>query len=355
VDRDQFPEEDRHVTERPVTSTQPSQAQDTELPQAERLYRSTRLIRRFEERAIELVRSGEIASGIHPCIGQEAVAVGVCAALAPDDAVFTHHRNHGHMLAKGTEPRRLLAELYGAETGVARGRGGSFHPSDASVGVFVSSGTLGHATASAVGVAWSAAELGTGQVVVSFFGDGAMNQGALLEAFNMAALWRLPVVFVCESNGYATTVPTATTHAGSIAGRGAAFGIPVLAGDGMDPEAVLRLAGTAVAKARSGEGPVLLELTTYRFEAHHTFEYRVRLRYRDEAEIASWRLRDPVETQGGRITADQRLRLDEQIERQLDEAVHFARTSPRPDPAGALDHRYANQVKIRPGVPVSLQ
>jgi acetoin:2,6-dichlorophenolindophenol oxidoreductase subunit alpha len=336
--------------ERPVTSTQ----QDTELPQAERLYRSTRLIRRFEERAIELVRSGEIGSGIHPCIGQEAAAVGVCAALAPDDAVFTHHRNHGHMLAKGTEPRRLFAELCGAETGVCRGRGGSFHPADASVGVFVSSGTLGHAPASATGAAWSAVQLGTGQVVAAFFGDGAINQGALLEAFNMAALWRLPVVFVCESNGYATTVPTATTHAGSIAGRAEAFGIPVVPGDGMDPEAVLGVASTAVAKARSGEGPVLLELTTYRFEVHHTFEYRVRLRYRDEAEIASWRLRDPVETQGGRITADQRQHLDEQIEQQLDEAVQFARTSPRPDPAGALDHRYANQVKIRPGVPVSL-
>ncbi len=319
---------------------------------AERLYHCARLIRRFEERAIELVRSGEIASGIHPCIGQEAVAVGVCAALAPDDAVFTHHRNHGHMLAKGTEPRRLFAELYGAETGVSRARGGSFHPADASVGVFVSSGTLGHSSASAVGAAWSAAELGTGQVVVSFFGDGAINQGALLEAFNMAALWRLPVVFVCESNGYATTVPIETTHAGSIAGRGAAFGIPVVTGDGMDPQTVLELAERAVASARSGQGPVLLELTTYRFEVHHTFEYRVRLHYRDEAEIASWRRRDPVETQGGRIPARERVRIDEQIERQLDEAVRFARASPRPDQAGALDHRYANQVKIRSGAGV---
>jgi TPP-dependent pyruvate/acetoin dehydrogenase alpha subunit len=332
-----------------VTSTQ----EHAQLTQPERLYRLTRLIRRFEERAIELARSGEIASGIHPCIGQEAVAVGVCTALASEDAVFTHHRNHGHMLAKGTEPRRLLAELCGAQTGVARGRGGSFHPSDASVGVFVSSGTLGHSTASAVGAAWSAVELGTGQVVVSFFGDGATNQGALLEAFNMAALWRLPVVLVCESNGYATTVPTATTHAGSVAGRGAAFGIPVLAGDGMDPEAVLRLAGDAVARARSGEGPVLLDLVTYRFEVHHTFEYRVRLRYRDEAEVARWRLRDPVETQGGRITAGQRLRLDEEVEQQVEEAVQFARTSSRPEPAGASDHRYASQVKARPGVPVS--
>jgi pyruvate dehydrogenase E1 component alpha subunit len=332
-----------------------STREHAELTAPERLYRLTRLIRRFEERAIELARSGEIASGIHPCIGQEAVAVGVCTALAPEDAVFTHHRNHGHLLAKGTEPRRLLAELCGAQTGVARGRGGSFHPSDASVGVFVSSGTLGHSTASAVGAAWSAVELGTGQVVVSFFGDGAINQGALLEAFNMAALWRLPVVLVCESNGYATTVPTATTHAGSVAGRGAAFGIPVLAGDGMDPEAVLRLAGDAVARARSGEGPVLLELATYRFEVHHTFEYRVRLRYRDEAEVARWRLRDPVETQGGRITAGQRLRLDEEVEQQVEEAVQFARTSSRPEPAGAFDHRYASQVKARPGVPVSRQ
>ena len=147
-----------------------------------------------------------------------------------------------------------------------------------------------------------AAELGTDQVVVSFFGDGAVNQGALLEALNMAALWRLPVVFVCESNGYATTVPTATTVvAGSIAGRGAAFGIPVLAGRRHGPGSGAAASRYRGGQARSGEGPVLLELATYRFEAHHTFEYRVRLRYRDEAEIASWRLRDPVETQGGRM------------------------------------------------------
>jgi acetoin:2,6-dichlorophenolindophenol oxidoreductase subunit alpha len=316
---------------------------------AEDLYRTVRLIRRFEERAIELVRSGEIASGIHPCIGQEAIAAGVCAALAPHDVILTHHRGHGHMLAKGTDPDRMMAELCGADSGLCRGRGGSFHPADAQAGVFVAAGTLGHSAAIATGVAWAAEQAGEDRVVVCFFGDGAVNQGALLEAFNMAALWRLPVVFVCESNGYATTVPTETTHAGSITGRAAAFGIPTEIGDGMDPEAVLRTAAPAVARARAGDGPTLLELTTYRFDAHHTFEYRVRLSYRGADEIARWRERDPVTLQGGRIAADRRQGFDAEVEELLDGAVRFARSGPRPDPAGAFDHRYATPVPIRPG------
>lgn len=321
-----------------------------DLPAAD-LYRVIALIRRFEERAIELVRSGEIRSGIHPCIGQEAIAAGVCAALTPADAIFTHHRNHGHLLARGCDAGRLLAELCGAAAGLTGGRGGSFHPADATAGIFVSGGTLGHPAANAAGVAWAARQAGSGRVVTSFFGDGTINQGALLEAFNMAALWRLPVVYVCERNGYATTVPMAVTHAGTIAGRAAAFGIPVLAGDGMDPEAVRRLAGEAADRARRGGGPTLLDLETYRFDAHHTFEYKVRLGYRDAGEIARWRLRDPLESQGSRIPAGQRRRIDAEVEVALDQAAAFARSSPRLDPADALEYRYASQIPIRPGLP----
>ncbi len=315
------------------------------------LYQTIALIRRFEERAIELARSGEIASGIHPCIGQEAIAAGVCAALTPGDAIFTHHRNHGHLLARGCQADRLLAELCGAVTGVTGGRGGSFHPCDAAAGIFISSGTLGHPAANAAGVAWAARQAGSDRVVTSFFGDGTINQGALLEAFNMAALWRLPVVYVCERNGYATTVPMEVTHAGTIAGRAAAFGIPALAGDGMDPEAVLRLADEAVARARLGGGPTLLELETYRFDVHHTFEYKVRLDYRGAGEIARWRQRDPLELQGSRIPAGQRQDIDSRVEAALDQAVQFARSSPRLDPADAFEYRYASQVRIRQGVP----
>ena len=318
-------------------------------PTPESFYRTIRLVRRFEERAIELVRSGEIVGGIHPCIGQEAVAAGVCAALRVDDIVFTNHRGHGHVLAKGTEPRRLMAELAGRVTGIARGRSGSFHPSDYAAGVFGGTVTVGHGPGMATGVAWALAQAGSDRVAVSFFGDGAVNQGALLEAMNLAALWRVPQVFVCENNGYATTQSVQAGVAGSIVGRGAAFGIPAATADGMDPEAVYAVTESAVARARRGEGPTLLEFETYRFEGHHTFEQRVRLRYRPEEEIARWRERDPVKTQGALLADEVRARIDAEIETLMDDAVRFVHDSPTPDPASAMDHVYATGLPVRAG------
>ncbi|MEN3307808.1 MAG: acetoin:2,6-dichlorophenolindophenol oxidoreductase subunit alpha, partial [Micromonosporaceae bacterium] len=247
----------------------------------EDLYRTMRLIRRFEERALDLVRSGEIVSGIHACIGQEAVAAGVCAALRPDDIVLSNHRGHGHLLAKGCDPGRVMAELAGRVTGIARGRGGSFHPSDFSSGVYGATGTVGHGGAIATGVAWALARAGGQRVAVSFFGDGAVTQGALLESFNLAALWRVPVVYVCENNLYATTLPARTAIAGSVTGRAEAFGIPASSVDGQDVVTVLEAARQAVDRARAGTGPTLLELLTYRYHGHHTFELKARLRYRD--------------------------------------------------------------------------
>src|SRR5690606_34471294 len=188
------------------------------VPTPEQFYRTIRLIRRFEERAIELVRAGEIVSGIHPCIGQEAVAAGVCAALRADDIVLSNHRGHGHFLAKGSDPGRFMAELTGRVTGIDRGRGGSFHPSDFEVGIYGASGTVGHGAAIATGAAWAVGQE-SDRVVVSFFGDGAVNQGALLESLNLASLWQVPVVFVCENNRYATTLPVETAVAGTITGR----------------------------------------------------------------------------------------------------------------------------------------
>ena len=315
------------------------------------LYRVIRLIRRFEERAIELVRSGEIVSGIHPCIGQEGVAAGLGAALRRDDVLFGYHRGHGHMLAKGTDPGRLLAELAGRDTGVDRGRGGSFHPSDFSVGVYGSTGTVGHGAPMAAGAAWALARRGTDRVAVSVFGDGAVNQGALLEGLNLAALWQAPVIFVCENNLYATTLPVSRAVAGSITARAAAFGIPAQAHDGMDAEVVRQACGEAVARARAGGGPVFLEFATYRFEGHHTFELKSRLRYRDPAELASWRARDPLLLQASRVAADERMRIDEQVEEVVDAAVRFALGGARPDPERALDYLYAGAVPPRRGVP----
>ena len=314
------------------------------------LYRTMRLIRRFEERALELVAAGEIVSGIHPCIGQEAVAAGVMAALRPDDLVFSNHRGHGHLLARGSDPGRFLAELAGRETGIDKGRGGSFHPSDFAVGVLAATGTVGHGAALAAGAAWALGQEGTGRVAVSVFGDGAVTQGALLEAFNLAALWRVPVVFVCENNLYATTLPVATGVAGTITGRAEAFGIPASTVDGMDAEVVLAAASEAVDRARAGGGPSLLEFSTYRFHGHHTFEIKARLRYRDEAEVAAWQARDPMPVQESRVAPSLRTRIDAEIEEILDAAVAFAVASPRPDPADALAHHYATGLQARAGV-----
>jgi len=314
------------------------------------LYRTMRLIRGFEERALELVAAGEIASGIHPCIGQEGVAAGVMAALRADDVVFSNHRGHGHLLARGSDPGRFLAELAGRATGIDQGRGGSFHPSDLSVGVLGSTGTVGHGAALAAGAAWALAQQGTGRVAVSIFGDGAVNQGALLEGFNLAALWRVPVVFICENNLYATTLPVDTAVAGTITGRGAAFGIPSSTVDGMDAEVVLAATAEAVARARAGEGPSLLEFSTYRFHGHHTFEIKARLRYRDEAEVAAWQARDPLPLQESRVSPSFRAQVDAEIEKILDDAVAFAVASPRPDPADALAHHYATGLRVRAGV-----
>ncbi len=319
-------------------------------PPREDLYRKIRLIRRFEERALELVRSGDIVSGIHPCIGQEGVAAGVVSALRPDDIVMSNHRGHGHLLAKGSDPARFLAELAGRATGIDQGRGGSFHPSDFSVGVYASTGTVGHGAAIASGVAWALAQAGGGQVVVSFFGDGAVNQGALLESFNLASLLQVPVLFVCENNLYATTLPVRTSIAGTIVGRAEAFGIPAATIDGQDPEVVFEAAESALARIRAGHGPALLEFSTYRYFGHHTFELKTRLRYRDEAEIEQWRARDPLAIQRDRIDAELRDRIDAEIEVILDEAVRFACASPKPDPVDALEYLYASGMQVRAGV-----
>jgi pyruvate dehydrogenase E1 component alpha subunit len=319
-------------------------------PSRERLYRTMRLIRRFEERSIELVKSGDIGSGIHPCIGQEGVAAGVCAALRPDDAVLSNHRGHGHLLAKGCEPGRVLAEMIGREGGIAHGRGGSFHPSDLSHNVYGATGTVGHGAAIAAGVAWAAKQDGAGRVVVSFFGEGAVSQGALLEGLNLASLWRLPVVFVCENNRYATTLPVEAAVAGTITGRGEAFGIPSSTVDGQDAEVVLAAAGEAVDRARAGGGPALLEMSTYRYHGHHTFELKTRLRYRDSAEVARWLARDPLTLQATRVPTQTCDRIDAEVEAELAAAVRFALDSPRPDPLDPLAHLYSTGLRVRAGV-----
>src|SRR5580658_3824417 len=308
-----------------------------------------RLIRSFEECALRLVKSGEIVGGIHPYIGEEAVAVGVCAALDPDDLITSTHRGHGHVLAKGSDPRRMLAELCGRATGLNRGRGGSMHAADVSVGILGANAIVGAAAPIAAGAAWAAKRSGRDRVIATFFGDGALNQGVLLETMNLAALWRLPMIFVCENNGYATTMATASAVAGSAAGRAAAFGLPSLTVDGMDVEAVHAAAARAIAAARDGQGPTLIEAMTYRYGPHHTIELRVRLSYRSEEEIERWRRRDPLDIQGARISAARRSQIDGEIAEIIESAHEYAKSSPDPDPKEALAFLYASGMTGRGG------
>jgi pyruvate dehydrogenase E1 component alpha subunit len=317
---------------------------------SESLYRTMRTIRRFEERVVDLVNANEIAGVTHEYVGQEAVATGVCAALRPDDIVTSTHRGHGHLIAKGADVRRMMAELLGRVDGLNRGRGGSMHAADFAIGIFGANGIVGAGAPHAAGAAWAFQADGTDRVAVAFFGDGAVNQGIVMETLNLASIWGLPLLLVCENNGYAVTMPAERATAGSIVGRAAAFGLAVESVDGMDVEAVVAASERAVARARGGEGPSFLECRTYRFVGHHTAERTMKLGYRTEEEIERWRERDPVELTGSKLDPAVRAGIDEQVEALLDEAVEFARRSPRPDPDEALELVYADGRRARDGV-----
>lgn len=318
------------------------------------LYRKMRLIRRFEERVVELVNANEIPGIAHEYIGQEAVAVGVCAALRPDDAVTSTHRGHGHLIAKGADIRRMMAELMGRETGYNKGRGGSMHIADVALGVYGANGIVGAGCPMACGVAYVFRQTGD-RVVVSFFGDGAMNQGVVHESLNLAAILDLPVLFVCENNFYAITTPLRAVTRNELWRRAEAYGMPARPVDGMDVEAVFLAAAEAVARARAGHGPTFLECRTYRYSGHYTAERHLpHLRYRPQEEVEQWRQRDPVLTwrkrllDNGLATEQQVAALDQAVEEAVEEAVEFARASPWPDPATALDYMYAEPA---PGIP----
>ena len=326
-----------------------AEADSAPAPDSAALYRTVRLIRGFEQRAIELVRSRVIFGGIHPYTGQEAIAAGTCAALRADDLITSTHRGHGHVLAKGADPARMMAELAGRSTGLNRGRGGSMHAADFGIGILGANAIVGAAAPIATGAAWAARCAGSDRVVLTYFGDGAVSQGVVLETFNLAALWRAPVVFVCENNGFATTTRTQDAVAGSITARAEAFGIPAERVDGMDPEAVFAATARAVARARREEGPTLLECITYRYDAHHTWEHSARPRYRTPEEIELGRGVDPLDIQGARIDRVRREQIDAEIEELLEAAVRFALDSPHPDPATALDFLYADGTTARAG------
>lgn len=314
------------------------------------LYRTMRTIRRFEEQIVTLVNANEIAGVTHEYIGQEAVATGVCAALREDDVITSTHRGHGHVIAKGADVARMMAELLGRTTGLNRARGGSMHIADVSLGIYGANGIVAAGAPIAAGAAWAGVQAGSDRVAVCFFGDGAVNQGVLHETMNMAAIWRLPLLFVCENNGYAVSFSQAEATAGSLVARAAAYGMSAESVDGMDAEAVLAAAGAAVARARGGEGPSFLECETYRFVGHHTAEATMGLGYRSEEEIERWRARDPLTLLAARLDAGAVAAIDAEVEQLLTAALAFARESPRPDPSSARDYVYASGPAPREGV-----
>ncbi len=257
------------------------------------LYREMVNIRRTEEQLARSYQGGHIPGACHTYVGQEAVAVGVCAHLRSDDVVFSTHRGHGHALAKGVPPRDMMAELFGKATGVSRGRGGSMHLFAPEVGLMGTTGIVGPNILQATGAGYSFKLLKSDRVSVAFFGDGAVNNGAFHEGVNMAAIWDLPVLYVCENNQYATEVPfSSATRNTEVAERARSYGIPGVAVDGNDVLAVYAAAAEAIARARTGQGPTVLECRTYRTRPHA--EGMRDGGYRSTDEITEWKSRDPI-------------------------------------------------------------
>jgi TPP-dependent pyruvate/acetoin dehydrogenase alpha subunit len=310
-------------------------------------YRGMVEIREFELKAREIFRSGKMPGFIHVYIGEEAIATGICAQLKQDDYVASTHRGHGHALAKGVPARAVMAELMGAVDGCSGGRGGTMHLYDPSVGFLGSNGVVPPGILIAAGAALSAQVRGSGQVAVAFFGDGAVNNGAFHEGLNLAATWNLPVVFVCENNLYATEMPFAqATKNTNVASRAAAYKIPGVQVDGNDVLDVYKKSGEAIARARSGEGPTLLECLTYRWYGHH--EGDPGTSYRTKEEIARWKASDPVQRlrdhalRSSLAKEEDFKRIDLEVERVIQDSADFAVASPQPDVSTALDHVFSN-------------
>lgn len=308
------------------------------------LYARMALIRAFEERVRRLHAAGRVPGLTHLCTGQEAVAVGVCAALQQTDWMASTHRGHGHSLAKGADPARVMAEILGRATGYAGGRGGSMHIFDVENANLGTNGIVGGGVPLAVGAALAATRTHPGRIAACFFGDGALNQGVVMESFNMAAIWKLPVLLVCEHNGYGEFTASDDVTAGRIHDRGAAFALPTFDIDGMDVLTVRAEALRAAARARAGDGPTLLICRAWRFSGHHAGD---RQDYKDDAETREWLARDPLPRLRGMLAQDFKVddhELDAILaaaESGADAAARSAQAAPEPDPAANYQRLYA--------------
>ena len=315
-------------------------------------YAAMQLIRQTEEQLARCHQRGLIHGACHTYVGQEAIAVGVCANLRRDDVLFSTHRGHGHALAKGLPPVELIAELFGRELGCSRGRGGSMHLFAPEIGMMGTSGIVGPCILQAAGAGYSFKLLKTDRVAVAFFGDGAVNNGAFHEGLNMASIWKLPVLFVCENNQFATEVPFqyASGNPG-VANRGAAYGIPGVEVDGNDVRAVAAAAAEAVRRARSGGGPTLLECKTYRTRPHS--EGMGDYTYRTREEVAAWRERCPIKRlrkellKDGLASEAELDAMDARIQEEVAAASMTAEKAAWPDPTAATAHVYASDTGVR--------
>ncbi len=310
------------------------------------LYRKMVTVREFETMAGEYFAAGEIPGFIHLSIGQEASSVGVCSCLRTDDYVITTHRGHGHMIAKGADLNRMTAELFGKKTGYCKGKGGSMHIADFSIGILGANGVVAGGLPIITGAGLSIKMRKTDQVAVCFFGDGATNRGPVHEAMNMAAIWQLPVIFVVENNQYASTTPQDySCSVDDLCCRAAAYNMPGEKVDGNDVLAVRKVTAAAVSRARAGEGPTFLENKTYRLKGHFEGDPQ---KYRTVDEIESWQERDPIE-RFARVMAEKKYltsklanQILEAVRTDLAEAVTFAQNSPFPAPQDALNDLYSS-------------
>jgi len=302
-------------------------------------------IRHFEGRVRDLFAAGEMPGFVHLYLGEEAVAAGACAALEEDDYITSTHRGHGHIIAKGGDVKRMMAELYGKATGYNKGKGGSMHIAAPSLGILGANGIVGAGLPIATGAGLSARLRGTGRVALCFFGDGASNQGTFHEAVNIASAFDLPVVYVCENNRYGVgTRQCDVRNVEDIADRAVGYGIPGLAVNGNDVIAVYEACREAVERARSGRGPTLIECKTYRWQCHFEGEPDT---YRPPEEVAAWKEREPIAPYRAKLLAQGVMSeqegdaIEKQVIQELDEAVEFARQSPLPEPQTALEDLWA--------------
>ena len=309
------------------------------------MYRKLLEIRIFEEKVFELYAQNLVPGTIHLYAGEEAVAVGVCSNLRKDDYITSTHRGHGHCIAKGAQPKHIMAEILGKKTGYCKGKGGSMHIADFSVGMLGATAVVGAGLPIAMGAGLSIKLSGTDNVVACFFGDGASNQGTFHEAINMAAIWNLPVIFVCENNVYAMgTRRSRVMLIENIADRAQAYGISGVVVDGNDVLAVYEAAQKAVERARRGEGPTLIECKTYRHKGHSRIDPA---KYRPKEEVEEWLRKDPIKRfreklmQTEVLTETEIQQVEKDVLAEIDEAAKFALQSPFPDPEEALEDVYA--------------